>query len=155
AVTLQAAMLVGLGYPSMTTLAGGKVVTFDTMPCDPWDMFRGDYVTLAYPFSIVRTAGNFWRGQHGYTGLHKDTTGKWQAQRVTAVCPTLSGDEIILAGKVDSFSGGAVRVRYGIEQAFVAEGTGQNVRSGKDVQADVAVDSKGRAVIKEVRHNKD
>jgi len=155
AVTLQVAMLLGLGYPPMATLASGKVVTFDTTPVDPWDMFRGDYVILSYAFNNVPTREHFLHGQHVYTVLHKDATGKWQAARVTAECPAINGDEIMLAGRVESSTDGSVRVRYGIEQAFVAEGTGRNVHSGHDVEADVAVDAKGCAVIKEVRHNRD
>jgi uncharacterized membrane-anchored protein len=155
AVTLQVVMLLGLGYPPMVTLASGKVVTFDTTPVDPWDMFRGDYVVLSYAFNNVPTTEHFRRGQHVYTVLRKDATGQWQAKRVTAECPAINSDEIVLAGKVDSSSGGSVRVRYGIEQAFVAEGTGRNVHSGHDVEADVAIDTKGHAVIKEVRHNRD
>lgn len=155
AVVLQVATLLGLGYQPMTTLASGKVVTFDTVPVDPWDMFRGDYVTLSYPFSNVQTREPFRHGQRVYTVMRKDADGKWQAARVTAECPVLGNGEIMLAGKAESSSDNSLRVRYGIEQVFVSEGRGRNVHSGSSVQADVAIDAKGLAVIREVRHNRD
>lgn len=152
---VQVAILLGLAYAPMTTLAHGRVVTFDTIPVDPWDMFRGDYVTLSYAFSTVATPERFFAGQRVYTVLRKDTAEKWQAVRVTPDLPVLNDNEIMLAGKAEPRSGDSVQVRYGIEQAFVAEGRGRDVQSGEGVEAEVAVSANGHAVIKEVRHNKD
>src|SRR4029453_16093542 len=96
AVTLQVALLLGLGYPPMVTLASGKVVTFDTTPVDPWDMFRGDYVILSYAFNNVPTTEHFLHGQHVYTVLRKDTTGKCQAARGCAEWPAIHADGVLL-----------------------------------------------------------
>lgn len=152
ALALQVVLLAALAVPRLVTMSTGKTVTFETTPVDPWDMFRGDYVTLGYGFSDVPTVEEFKYETPIFVTLRRDASGKWKAVDGSKTYhPPASDEEVVLRGKTQYSSGKSVRVRYSIEQVFVAEGAGKNVKSGDHVYVDTVIDDNGNAVIKEVR----
>ena len=147
AVIAQVFALGLLTLAPLNTLATGKVYTFETIPVDPWDMFRGEYVRLAYPFNRIPTKLPFTRGQKIYSVLSQDRDGKWQAVRFAAHKLKAGDREVVLAGTVGYASMDFVDVSYGIEQVFVPEGTGKEAERARSLKIDVAVSADGNAVL--------
>lgn len=161
-VVLQVAVLLGfVGYKE-STLRFGKTVLLQTVPVDPRDLFRGDYVVLRYEVSSVINYGEFQPGDTVYLPLYLDVRDGgtvsdggtvWKAQRYASSRPEPDW-EVFLKGTVGGSTGAGPsgdpisEVEYGIEQYFVPEGTGHEIETADDVKVEVAVDGFGRAVIK-------
>src|SRR5262249_27649233 len=71
AVTCQLLVLTGLASVKAYTLATGRTVTLRTVPVDPHDLFRGDYVELNYEISSVKSARDFKPGDQVWVILRK------------------------------------------------------------------------------------
>ena len=52
-VGLQAAWMIGMVVRQETVLASGRTILLETVPVDPRDLLRGDYVLLRYKISDV------------------------------------------------------------------------------------------------------
>jgi uncharacterized membrane-anchored protein len=125
---------------------------------DPRDPLRGDFVRLNYKISNVprekflpQPAGELAAGKKIYVALMPSgTNGFWEVSRARLEKFTPADNEILLSGKSQwnwQGSAGLIHLEYGIEQYFVAEGTGNP--HGK-LTVRVAVANSGRASIKEV-----
>ena len=88
----QLLVLVAIATLHAAPLVFGQTVVLDTLPVDPRDMFRGDYVTLRYAFSNAAigavgapsSAGSppafAWQeDQPAYVPLTHLADGQWQA----------------------------------------------------------------------------
>jgi uncharacterized membrane-anchored protein len=135
------------------TLRTGQEILLKTVPVDPRDLFRGDYVILSYEISSLDveklgTAGAvFSRGQEVYVLLGTD--GHYSV--ATGVRPSRpSRQELFLKGHVRAVAGSTVQVEYGIESYFVPEGQGRVLEQarGKHLDVKASVDTHGRAGIK-------
>ncbi|MBI4338378.1 MAG: GDYXXLXY domain-containing protein [Chloroflexi bacterium] len=167
-VALQVLILVGMAAYKETTLRTGEVVVLQTVPVDPRDLFRGDYVVLGYEISTLgddpsRLPRGAQRvccvygvvpGDAVFVRLAPDPSGqKWIATSLTREEP--QGDVLFIKGTVVE-TGPAegsmnwVRVEYGIESYFVPEGQGRAIEQARDVKVRVAVNGFGSAVIKEL-----
>ena len=157
AFLVQAALLAWLIVDRALVLARGTEIRLATVPVDPRDLFRGDYVVLSYPISNLRSdqleaADEFSVGQTIYVSLRNDA-GDWKA--VAARHSRPDGGPV-LKGRVTGSSncGGscrAYRVDYNLEKFFVPEAKGREIeqlRNERRVQVDVAVASTGRAALK-------
>jgi uncharacterized membrane-anchored protein len=157
ALVTQIGLLSVMAIQPALTIAHGTTVTFTTASVDPWDMFRGDYITLAYDFSsAVPVSRDFARDETMYVVLEKSGNGKWIPVRSSSSRPAITNAEIVLKGKVgwcDEAADGTktASVQYGIERVYVPEGAGRNVRSSDRLEVDVAVGTDGSAVIKQLR----
>ena len=140
----------------------GTTISVTTVPVDPRDMFRGDYVILRYPFSnlnTIPTSGNINRqrtGQTVYVTMVKDGE-LWAASGIGTRRPS---EGIFLRGTLKD--GG--QIVYGIESYFVQEGTGKEIenamrgifaplREGEEsprVVVDLVVSPSGQVAIKTV-----
>lgn len=141
-----------VGYKEYTLFTGQEVL-LRTVPVDPRDLFRGDYVILRYEISTldpeVMKLGNppGWVGSKVYVTLEvEDGYG-----RATRLWPTvMKPDGLFIHGKVKSASDSEMHIEYGIESFFVPEGEGKLIerqrQSGLDVR--VVIDKYGTAVIK-------
>ncbi len=135
------------------TLRTGHGILLKTVPVDPRDLFRGDYVILSYDMSSLdldklgAAGATFSRGQTVYVLLGTDG-GYSVATGVRSSRP--SHEELFLKGHVLDVSGRTVRVEYGIESYFVPEGKGRALEHarGKNLDVRAAVDKQGHAVIK-------
>jgi uncharacterized membrane-anchored protein len=136
------------------TLRSAPTVLLDTRPVDPRDMLRGDYVILSYNLSQIPLSqfqppltNQPPAGTTIYVVLEKRGTFH-EAASASLTPPLPKPGQIVLRGTVEhAWQGGSVRVHYGLEHYFVAEGTG-NPRGKLTVEA--AVPKSGQATIKEV-----
>lgn len=148
AVSFQLLVLTGLASVKAYTLAYGRTVTLRTVPVDPRDIFRGDYVRLNYEISSVPSKKDFKSGQEVYVVL-KQGDKYWSAERIAEQLPVLDSEQIALKGKIEwEHPQDVWHVRYGIEQMFVEEGTGKNLEQSKHLRVDLAVDKFGNSVVK-------
>lgn len=153
ALVLQLILLTGLFLPRLILADTGREVVFNTVPVDPWDMFRGDYVTMKYDFSTVALNKGLKRGEKVYVTLSKDSTGRWKVVKLTRSLPVLASGQIVLKGEYESGYQKTARVRYGLERVYVEEGVGRKLSSKDRLRVVVAVDNKGNALIKRVSLN--
>lgn len=169
-----AAMLVLAGALAMVIegrariLRSGSEVRLRTVPVDPRDLFRGDYVVLSYAISTVNAAKaerEFRRGDTVYVTLTRDPDGFSKAAAASLTKPPASGSDVVLAGRVTSTNGCGVneagefdcssgrnrlRVAYGLESYFVPQGTGRAIETTSKARIEIvaAVSASGEAAIK-------
>ncbi len=150
-------------------LRNGAEVRLKTVPVDPRDLFRGDYVVLAYPISTVEgPAGGesgFKRGDAVFVTLTRDAEGFARATAVARSRPTVSGSDVVIAGRVQSTGACALndagetdcasgrrrlRIAYGLESYFVPQGEGRAIETTPRARIEVvaAVSAGGEAAIK-------
>ena len=165
------ALLLILGLISLVEqrariLRGGTEVRLRTVPIDPRDLFRGDYVVLAYPISTVEAGSggeDFRRGERVFVTLLRDGEGFARPAGVSRGSPKADGHALVIAGRVTSTSACAVnadgttdcsgrrlRVAYGLESYFVPQGQGKAIETTDKSRIEVvaAVSSSGEAAIK-------
>ncbi|HEV2692929.1 MAG TPA: GDYXXLXY domain-containing protein [Verrucomicrobiae bacterium] len=157
-LALQSVWLLGTVVQQENILHAGTAVLLETQPVDPRDPLRGDYVSLNYKINNIPRDKfsplldhDLPAGTKVYAAIAPaGTNGFWEVTRADIKVFTPANNEVILRGKCQwgwQNSPGSVRVEYGIEHYFVAEGTG-NPRGKLTVQ--VAVSGSGRGSIKEV-----
>ncbi len=137
----------------------GTRVWMRTIPVDPRDLFRGDYVRLGYEASTVPrqrwgsdlTPANLTKGRRVYGVLVQGADGLHELQALTGIRPA-SG--LFLRGRVESSWANAAHVRYGLEAYFMQQGTAlaleqERNRGGVQIplEMEVAVGSSGIAVL--------
>ena len=156
---LQSAWILGTVATQERVLHAGRLAMLETRPVDPRDLLRGDFVRLNYTISDVpreklfgpRPTGEIPAGTTVFVTLVPSGTNEFYrvARASTEKFPP-AADEILLRGRAtDRWRSRAdsIHLEYGIEQYFVAEGTG-NPHGKLTVQA--AITASGRARIKEV-----
>lgn len=161
-VLLQVIFILGLVGFKEATLRFGKEVTLQTVPVDPRDLFRGDFVILSYDISRIRretedfrTRDNLRQGGSAYVWLTKKGE-VWVASEVAGdprsdwdvfIKGTVTGTGIarLVGGR---FNRRWITLSYGIESYFVPEGTGKPIERARDVKAVVSVNGLGDAVLK-------
>ncbi len=152
------------------TLRTGTEVLLKTLPVDPRDLFRGDYVTLNYEISTLdmeklpSEESYFYSDEPVYLALELKN-GYGVPKKVYTTPPE---DGLYIKGKVKDIlydwetdeSGitteetiKELRVDYGIESYFVPEGKGMEIEKAQrtektEVDAKIIVDKYGNAVIK-------
>jgi uncharacterized membrane-anchored protein len=160
AFLLQAALLSSLVLDRALLLARGTEIRLSVRPVDPRDLFRGDYVVLAYALSQVRTdetAGEdrFATGEPIYVSL-QNVGGTWTP---VGLHRAPLEDSLSIKGTVTGAQDGdgcrtpcrIYDVDYGLEQFFVPEGEGralENLRNDERLEVDVAVGADGRAALR-------
>jgi len=157
-LALQCAWVLATVVRQENLLRVGQVVLLETQPVDPRDPLRGDFVRLNYKISDVPVKlfsppvnPNLPYGSKIFVALAPTGTNQfYEVTRASTEMFVPAANEVLLRGKSE-WSGrtgpGSIHVQYGLEQYFVAEGTG-NPRAKLTVQA--AVFQSGRASIKEV-----
>ncbi|MBL7249262.1 GDYXXLXY domain-containing protein [Alloalcanivorax sp. C16-2] len=118
AVVAQLLVLGGLAGYSQYPLWVGREVKVATLPVDPRDWFRGQYVRLDYPFSRLPIPDmELPRGGDSvFVPLHREK-GLWRPGRARLREPD---NGPYLRGRITSVSGGRMHVRYGIEAWFAS-----------------------------------
>lgn len=134
------------------TLKTGKEILLKTVPIDPRDLFRGDYVVLRYEISTLdlnslpSDYADFKENNKIYVALNVvDAYGA-----PSKVYKNTPDEELFIKGTVRSVRGKTIDVEYGIESYFVPEGKGYDIerRRGSNLDVKVSVDRFGNAVIK-------
>lgn len=130
-------------------LRGGEEIVLATVPVDPRDLFRGDYVVLRYEVSTV--TGQFAPGDTVYTRLF-ESNGVWRPSWASKDVPPaevtfLKGRVVRVLQQMTATS--KVEVEYGIESYFVPEGAGRSIEQQRNgMKVKVVVDRSGNAIIK-------
>jgi uncharacterized membrane-anchored protein len=145
---------------NFTALYAGESVLLETLPVDPTDFLRGDYVTLRYkienaPDELMPDMGDYSRSKNRWPGdgdgrrppvyvaLEKDPDGVGHVEDVTTERP---GGGLYLKGKINRYS----TIQYdGINAYYVPEGTGREIErriNDSNVLVDLRV-LRGHAVI--------
>ncbi|MCH2556908.1 MAG: GDYXXLXY domain-containing protein [Alcanivorax sp.] len=116
AVLAQLAVLGGLFVHSQYPLWVGREVRVATLPVDPRDLFRGQYVRLNYGFSRLPIPDMELPrgGDDVYVPLEREGD-LWRAGRAQLRPPTRPP---FLHGTILRVAGGEMVVRYGIEAWF-------------------------------------
>jgi uncharacterized membrane-anchored protein len=158
----QTAVLAYMVTDRVRLLSSGREITLPIIPVDPRDLFRGEYVRLAY--DIGRVPASLLEGPAPgtndafYVVIEKQADGAWKPVKVSSAFPKeTSADRVVLKGRV-AFDrtpwrgpNATQQVRYGIESYFVPEGQGKRLEDlarEKRMAALIAVDSGGNAAIK-------
>ena len=134
----------------------GREIVLKTVPVDPRDLFRGDYVVLRYEISTLnlsrlgQSQRVFIKNTSVFVSLSK-TNGYWQATKLDTEPPQ---QDVFLRGRVTRSSKQIVEVEYGIESYFVPEGQGREIEK-KYAQGNLAVvvsvSPHGRGLLKGLR----
>jgi uncharacterized membrane-anchored protein len=137
----------------------GTRIWLRTIPVDPRDLFRGDYVRLGYEASTVPrerwsadlTQAALTKGRQVYAVLAPRADGLHELQTLTGIRPA-SG--LFLRGRVESSWANGVHVRYGIEGYFMQQGTALKVEQERNrdgvqipLEMEIAVGRNGIAVL--------
>jgi uncharacterized membrane-anchored protein len=169
-----AAMLVLVGALGLVVESRARILRSDTeirlrtVPVDPRDLFRGDYVVLNYAISTIAAAKGepaFRRGDTVYVTLTRDPDGFSRAVAASMSRPAATGSDVVIAGRVVSTNACGVneagefdcsternrlRVAYGLESYFVPQGSGKAIETTDKARIEIvaAVSESGEAAIK-------
>lgn len=158
-LALQTVWVCAVSLVQESKLASPTVVTLKTVPVDPRDLFKGDYVVLRYeistlPASLFKDAmpDVSEAGRKVYVVL--EPSGEcYHAVAAWTREPSLSPGQVLIQGAVEAqrpwmtSRAMELRVEYGLEKYFVKEGTG-TVRGQTTVK--VALTRHGNPAIREV-----
>ncbi|HOW60254.1 MAG TPA: GDYXXLXY domain-containing protein [Candidatus Moranbacteria bacterium] len=134
------------------TLRTGTEVLLKTLPVDPRDLFRGDYVVLRYEVSTINentflpNASAFKVGDSVYVLLD---IGSDKIAKAKSISKQIPEDSYFMKGTVKNVFGNKLNIEYGIESYFVPEGKGREIEKNiGNIYAKIAIDKFGNAVIK-------
>jgi uncharacterized membrane-anchored protein len=153
-VVLQLLALGSLIAYKQVTLVTGQRIVLKTVPVDPRDMFRGDYVVLRYEITRLQlwqcSAADLQKGDTVYVTLHKE--GRFWTAGLATKSPPEDG-RLFIRGRVAHADSAGATIEYGIESYFVPEGKGRQLEraAGDRLTVEVAVDHHGRAAIRSVQ----
>lgn len=140
-----------IGFKEFTVRTGQEVL-LKTLPVDPRDFFRGDYVVLRYDMSridLVKFPNSpvFGINDAIYVVIEKDTDGYGKVASFSKETPQ---GKLFIRGVVRYVNSSNVQAEYGIESYFVPANKGYAIeqKRGKGVDAKVSVDKFGNAIIK-------
>lgn len=166
AIGLQVLLLFGMVGRHMFTLQTGAPIMLKTAPVDPWDFFRGEYVTLNYEIStlnpqIVEMEGTPYKRSQALWVILQPGDPYHTVVRVSPHPPVaLAEGMVALQGRVERVNEwdggpqrpiGSVQIRYGIEQFYVPEGQGRDLETRLEQMSVLAlVDRFGRAALSKV-----
>ena len=156
---LWVAVAVGLIASKQHIIRTGKTVLLETVPVDPRDFLRGDYVVLRYEISaldlqkIESEKPRYRRGEKVYVKLEPGLR-FWEARAVKTKKPA-SDSGVYIKAKVKYCYNKKLTLNYGIESYFLPEGEGKDIekhmRGNKSsVEVEALVDTSGNALIKKV-----
>lgn len=136
------------------TLKTGEEVMLKTRLVDPRDLFRGDYIILNYEIgrlninSLQTGSADFNKSDKVFVALiMQENFGV-----ATAIYKNQPKDGLFIKGTVKDVQGSMITIEYGIESYFVPEGEGWEIQrqSGRGLEAKVAIDRFGNAVIQSI-----
>ena len=128
--------LIYLAWPSIT----GKTIILDTRPVDPFDLFRGQYMTINYQINTIPLLNGIKDGETVYVTLKEDDKGIWQYESTAMSIPQKKD---FIKGTVERVDTSTMRVTYGVEQYFFERGANLPMR-GIQVKLKVAADGQAR-----------
>lgn len=152
-------VILGFVGVKLYTVYAGEEILLKVAPVDPRDMFRGDYIALTYEISQISLAtvpsdSAFSSGEIIYAVLSKKEK-YWTVDFVSHTRPSLGENQVFMKGRVRAVHGQYVRVEWGIESYFVAEGEGPTIERMRNAELSVivVVDNTGSSVLKQLLIN--
>lgn len=164
AALIQTGVLAYMIESRASILRNGLEIVLETIPVDPRDLMRGDYVILSYPLSQIeakKITGTVPPSDGakpvyvalvpGEGGRHVFARAAWQP------ISDLKPEEVLIVGRTpDSFymATEIVPLTFGIERYYVPEGEGRPIEDGvreKAVEVVAVVNKAGKAQIKGLR----
>ena len=155
-IVIQVVFLLGIVGYREAILINGRTAILQTVPVDPRDLFKGEYVTLRYEISTLSNRVDSGSKRYLLRGEIDD------ADTVYVTISNVDKDELSLdvqtdgptdrtdlfiKGKVTSQKAGIITIEYGIEQYFVPEGRGLEIEQADDVKVRVKINRSGTAAI--------
>jgi uncharacterized membrane-anchored protein len=125
-----------LSWPLLT----GKTVVLATRPVDPFDIFRGQYITINYEIGSIPAIDGAREGESVYVVLEEDEGGIWRYEDASLVRPD---EGTFIKGVISSINGENMRVEYGIEQYFFERGA-QLPRGALEVEVKLSKSGQAR-----------
>lgn len=127
-------LAIGLLSSRQIILKSGQRIILETVPVDPRDLLRGDYITLQYKIgtldltSIPSEKTHYNTRETVFVALHPMGS-SWEAAGVSSKKAKLSTpDNLVIRGKVTyCYSRDHCDIDYGIENFFVPEGKGRPI----------------------------
>lgn len=160
-ILIPLAILLILAMSSYSIVYFGDEITLETVPFDPTDLFRGDYVELSYEIETVDESLVEWGTGHSKSDRYynEDMFAVLKKDGDIYIIDFITSEEpetgIYLNCEVYSY-GSSLQVDYNINRYFVKEGTGTKLeeaaRKGQ-LLGKVKV-YKGRAVLVEIIEDK-
>ncbi len=145
AVIVLAAIFAGFLFYAGWPTATGKGIELKLMPVDPFDLIRGQYLTLRYEIGTIPAQYNFTEGTTVYVVLEKGEDGIHHPASYNEQMPQLSAGQVVIRGTSHKDW-----IEYGIESYFIERGA-QLTERMTDVTAYVKILPDGRASIVELR----
>ena len=171
---VQTAAIAYMVYDHNAALNAQRRITLRTIPVDPRDLFRGDYVILRYPISRIARNQVDTEKFFGATTIKQQrlrlprnaqvrvtlqlAEGEtWQPIAVKSVAsshPENTPTQISLTGRLTRlFNDKSTHfdINYGMDRFFVPEGQGKAIEraiNDKKVSVEVAVNDEGRGTIR-------
>jgi len=153
-------ILAFVGFKEYSIQTGTKIL-LKTVPVDPRDIFRGDYVYLNYEISniavnqfekkedgkmpdisiegnanIQQDSGGYQSGDTIYVLLEKNTTANDTAYVIKNYSHEKPAEGLFIVGKVQYAYNNRINVQYGIESYFVPEGEGKKIEQAINNRTD-------------------
>ena len=131
-------------------LEHGTEIALKTVPIDPRDLLRGDFVVLRYDISTPATdlsPAVFAKNARVYVPI-EEVEGRWTVREVLREPP---GEGLYLRGRIRRSAGPTAEIVYGIESFFVPEGEGKKYEEARNrdrLWAVVSVSPHGMARLK-------
>jgi uncharacterized membrane-anchored protein len=147
-VLFQILVLVGWTGFNEVSIASGKTIVLQTVPVDPMDIFRGEYVQLRYTISTLGNIPGVLTLEWGdKVWVHLEQDGEvWKATEVS----TIKRDDwdVFITGEVSGIRNNQRTIEYGVEAYFVPEGKGMEIQRAKDLKVRAVINNSGQAFIK-------
>lgn len=147
-------------FSKQIILKTGKTVLLETLPVDPRDLLRGDYVVLSYkigspePDKIKKDKSFYRYDETVYVTLEQ--RGKyWESVSVSSEKPA-TGKDIFIKGRTRNSHRDRIEIIYGIESYFVPEGQGKEIElatrmgSKQKPAVEAVIDKDGNAIIRRI-----
>jgi uncharacterized membrane-anchored protein len=128
-------------------LLAGKAIVLATRPIDPFEVLRGQYISINFEISVVPTPEGAKVGDDIFVALQKDSSGIWRYRSASLSSPA---GELFIKGTILSAYGNETTVRYGIEQYFFERNAELPTR---DLTVEAKLTGSGRARISRLLHN--
>jgi len=145
AVIVLAVIFAGFLFYASWPTATGTGVELKLMPVDPFDLVRGQYLTLRYEIGTIPEQYNFTEGTTVYALLEKGADGIHHPVSYSEQMPQISAGQIAIRG-----TSHVSWIEYGIESYFIERGAVLKEQM-TDVTAYVKILPDGRASVVELR----
>ena len=149
-VVVQVLLVSTMAVGHQEVLDEGEQVVLATRPFDPRDLFRGDYVVLAYEIGSIDTRIVAWDapgpGLEQVVWIVLQPEGRLH-HPVAVVSTPEYVDQVAIRGVVEGIHDDMVSIRFGIEEYFVPEGRGHEIEEADTIEVVVAVADDGTPAI--------